>query len=298
MAVEVADFTILPRAFRALLKDPSDQAIDEFERLLGAFAHASREPCTEDQRLECGRVAAEAAALGSTLAVPSLRRVATVAQATSFIARWIRWIRAREALRRAELNMDSTVPQINPNPFPLAPPTWEALLRPAYLPYDTRRFDFRGLLLRIFEDGASGGGCCDGGSADDPLARLHLTPTGCRERGYARVSALPREELRRKPCPLDEATRYGCGSLNRTFKNSPLHGEFMALYREFIREWVAPQLGAKELLYQSRPIFRVLLPDHLAVGPRHRDATYHAQPNEINFWVPFTDAYDTNSLQV
>jgi hypothetical protein len=199
-----------------------------------------------------------------------------------------------------------------PGPFP----TWELLLRPAYLSYDTRRFDFRGLLLRIFADVIAEGGdpSCGGGAGagagkefscraaglgrGDPLALLHLTPFGARERGYARVSALPRKELLQKPSPLNEATRYGCGGLNRLFKNSPLFDDFMALYRELVREWVAPQLGATELLYQARPIFRVLLPDHLAVGPRHRDAAYHSQPNEINYWLPFTEAHDTNSLQV
>lgn len=49
------------------------------------------------------------------------------------------------------------------------------------------------------------------------------------------------------------------------------------------------------MLPQTVPVFRVFLPEHLAVGPRHRDESYHEQPNEINFWLPLTDAFDSNS---
>ena len=38
-----------------------------------------------------------------------------------------------------------------------------------------------------------------------------------------------------------------------------------------------PRLPLTHYLCQACPVFRVLLPTHLAVGPRHRDETYHAQ---------------------
>jgi hypothetical protein len=319
-----SDFTALPGRFRALLKDPSTCAMEAFERSVDRFARASYQPCRAAHRCACQVVASEAALLGSELAQSSLRRVRTRAQASSFTARWLRWIRATEGMH-AEV-----VGTVAPQQEDGRGPSWELLLRPAYLSYDTRRFDFRGLLLRIFADiiaeggdasrgsGAGEGLCIGrgsgtgldegtnggegaasvGGGGDDPLATLHQTPFGARERGYARLSSLPRDELLQRPSPLNEATRYGCGGLNQLFKRSPLFDDFMGLYRELVREWVAPQLGATELLYQARPIFRVLLPEHLAVGPRHRDAAYHSQPNEINYWLPFTEAHDTNSLQV
>lgn len=321
------DFATLPLRFRAVLKDPNPAALAELDCWLDAFAHASREPCTLAQRIACELVAAEAAAVGSDLARSSLLRVKTMAQAASFTKRWLRWIRAMESLPgevrcearaaygRAGLQ-GSLLPE-GAGPSTGAAPTWDALLRPAYMCYDTRRFDFRGILLRIFADvigacpgvkeelaatagtaaagtvrahhaspGGRSPGCDapDGRPLDDPLAQLHLTPTGARERGYARASALPRDELLRRDQTLDEATRYGCGALNRALKASPLYPDLLRLYRAFVREWVAPHLGATELLFQTRPIFRVMLPDHLAVGPRHRDCEYHAQPNELNFW--------------
>ena len=62
----------------------------------------------------------------------------------------------------------------------------------------------------------------------------------------------------------------------------------------------APLLAASAdgLVYQAVPVFRVFLPAHLAVGPRHTDAAYHPQPNELNFWVPVTEVHGSNSLQV
>ena len=35
-----------------------------------------------------------------------------------------------------------------------------------------------------------------------------------------------------------------------------------------------------------------------SLSARHTDAQYHPQPNELNFWVPLTDAYGSNSLYV
>jgi ectoine hydroxylase-related dioxygenase (phytanoyl-CoA dioxygenase family) len=46
------------------------------------------------------------------------------------------------------------------------------------------------------------------------------------------------------------------------------------------------------------PTFRVHLPDNLAVGEFHTDGAYHHQQGEINFWLPVTEAFDTNSLWI
>ena len=132
-----------------------------------------------------------------------------------------------------------------------------------------------------FGGGGGGGGGCEGGEGGGE---------GGSGGGVARFEYSH---------ALDEATRYGCGSLNRIFKRSPRRGEFLAAYDAFVAEVVAPSLGCGEgLVYQAEPVFRVFLPYHLAVGPRHTDASYHEQPNEINCWVPLTAVSGTNSLQV
>ena len=50
------------------------------------------------------------------------------------------------------------------------------------------------------------------------------------------------------------------------------------------------------ILYQRVPNFRCHLPEtgHLLVH-KHRDADYHHQQNEINFWLPCTPAYGNNT---
>jgi len=40
----------------------------------------------------------------------------------------------------------------------------------------------------------------------------------------------------------------------------------------------------------------VHLPNNVAVGQKHRDSDYHHAEHEINFWVPLTKVWDTNSL--
>ena len=160
--------------------------------------------------------------------------------------------------------------------------------------FDATRYDFCGLVSRIFADQLQ--------SLDGPpaLARLHKTEAGRRELGFLssadRWAAVGRLEYSKE---LDEATRYGCGAFNRNFKASPLRAEFLALYERFVAEVIAPALGSSDsLVYQAEPVFRVFLPGHLCVGPRHTDASYHAQPNELNYWVPLTNAFGSNSLQV
>jgi hypothetical protein len=52
-----------------------------------------------------------------------------------------------------------------------------------------------------------------------------------------------------------------------------------------------------ELLFQVEPNFRCHLAGtgHLLVH-KHKDADYFHQPNELNFWVPLTPTFGTNTL--
>lgn len=313
----------LPKAFRALLK--TQRPTHKIFRNLDALQASLRKPPTTSLIERCRRLAEKTEALGALDAASGLERLDSEAHALSYARRWSRYLDAAE--RRTPADEPSS-PSL---------PSWPALLRPAYLTFDTLRFDFRALLLRIFAgclaeplepggesvlDAAAGAGAWKLGSleegpfgrrralasdtgARDPLALLHATPAGQRELGYAQPATL-RPELERARADggdgarraLDDATRYGCNVFNKTLKASAHYDEFLELYRTFVRDVVAPALGCRELLYQSRPIFRAFLPGHLAVGPRHRDSAYHEAPNEVNLWLPLTDCFDTNSLQV
>jgi hypothetical protein len=72
---------------------------------------------------------------------------------------------------------------------------------------------------------------------------------------------------------------------------------FLALYRRFVAERVRP-LFAEDIVFQRVPTFRVHLPANVAVGTFHVDSDFGHGREEINFWLPFTDAWDTNSIWV
>ena len=104
------------------------------------------------------------------------------------------------------------------------------------------------------------------------------------------------------------ATGVGEGaSLYRNMESSPYHKamyaalqgpageEFYAMYRRFVREVIQPQYG-EDLYYQRRPSHRMLFRDAPGESRYHRDRDYGHDPAEVNYWVPQTRAFDTNSI--
>jgi ectoine hydroxylase-related dioxygenase (phytanoyl-CoA dioxygenase family) len=72
------------------------------------------------------------------------------------------------------------------------------------------------------------------------------------------------------------------------------------MYNEFILNVVKP-LYNEQIVYQSIPTFRVAYPNNIAVGEYHkdkwyRDADWAVEVGEDNFFLPFTDAFDTNTI--
>ncbi len=74
--------------------------------------------------------------------------------------------------------------------------------------------------------------------------------------------------------------------------------EFIDTYRNLVREVVQPIMETEELIFQKTPTFRVHLPGNLAVGAFHKDSGYNHQPNEINFIIPLTEAFESNTMIV
>jgi len=73
--------------------------------------------------------------------------------------------------------------------------------------------------------------------------------------------------------------------------------KFTPLYENFIYEVIRPIFG-EEIVYQKIPTFRTQLVNNLGVFEFHKDKTYKHNQNEINFYLPFTDAYETNTIWV
>tara|TARA_B100001057_G_scaffold284492_1_gene284814 strand:- start:135 stop:806 length:672 start_codon:yes stop_codon:yes gene_type:complete len=137
--------------------------------------------------------------------------------------------------------------------------------------YDTSAYPFRPLIKKIL--------------GENSLENLHEV------KKYERYTE-----------PTDQATMW-----HKTYYDK-FETEFYPLYKTFIEEFVKPQYihlegvpvfdldAYNEIIYQKIPTFRVHQVDNLGVGEWHRDRDYNHGVDEINLWLPFTDAYGTNTI--
>jgi len=81
---------------------------------------------------------------------------------------------------------------------------------------------------------------------------------------------------------------------------APVWGEFMEAYHRFIKNEVAPLCGDPAgVVYQCPPTIRIAMPSRAPTIPMHCDSEYDRhQPGEINFWVPITSVWGSNTLHV
>ena len=75
---------------------------------------------------------------------------------------------------------------------------------------------------------------------------------------------------------------------------------FNNIYIKFLTEVIKPRFNEK-IVYQKIPTFRVHLPGNLAVGEFHKDKHYRNKEwankvQELNYFVPLTKAYGTNTI--
>ena len=95
----------------------------------------------------------------------------------------------------------------------------------------------------------------------------------------------------------DQSTSY-----HRMFYKWIREDETLELYDKFIHNVIRP-LYDEKIIYQSIPTFRVCYPNNIAVGEFHKDKHYRnrewaEQVNELNYFLPITNAYDTNTIWV
>lgn len=72
---------------------------------------------------------------------------------------------------------------------------------------------------------------------------------------------------------------------------------FLSVYDKLISDTVKPIFN-EQIVYQKIPTFRVHLVKNLGVFEFHKDRQYQHNQEEINFFLPITDAYDTNTIWV
>lgn len=95
----------------------------------------------------------------------------------------------------------------------------------------------------------------------------------------------------------DQSTKF-----HKKFYELARLNKFESVYAGFIKNVVRP-LYTESIIYQAIPTFRIHMPNNIAVGEFHKDKHYRdvkwaESVHEDNFFLPFTDAFDTNTIWV
>tara|TARA_R100001594_G_scaffold61044_3_gene95067 strand:+ start:1170 stop:1811 length:642 start_codon:yes stop_codon:yes gene_type:complete len=95
----------------------------------------------------------------------------------------------------------------------------------------------------------------------------------------------------------DQNTKY-----HKLYYNWIRKNDSTLLYENFINEVVRPVYD-EPIVYQAIPTFRVCYPNNIAVGEFHKDKHYRNKDwaekvKELNYFLPITDAFDTNTIWV
>tara|TARA_B100001113_G_C20981854_1_gene566442 strand:+ start:123 stop:785 length:663 start_codon:yes stop_codon:yes gene_type:complete len=84
------------------------------------------------------------------------------------------------------------------------------------------------------------------------------------------------------------------------YKKIRQDGSFNDIYTKFLTNVIKARFD-EEIVYQKIPTFRVHLPGNVSVGEFHKDKHYRNQEwadkvQELNYFVPLTKAYGTNTI--
>jgi len=72
---------------------------------------------------------------------------------------------------------------------------------------------------------------------------------------------------------------------------------FYKTYRKFIQQIIRPQYD-EPILFQEKPTHRILFKNGGGISRFHRDSDYGHNKAEINYFLPQTPAFDTNTLWI
>jgi len=131
---------------------------------------------------------------------------------------------------------------------------------PYKISYDTTKYPFRELVSEIL-------------NVKVPLEDLHL------EEQY---NLFTREE--------DQKTKWHKAYYNQFYE------KFYPLYTQLVND-LKKTFNYPEIIYQKIPTFRTQLAEgNIAVGEWHKDKTYNHGISEVNFWMPFVDTNNANTI--
>jgi len=131
---------------------------------------------------------------------------------------------------------------------------------PYKISYDTTKYPFREVVSEIL-------------GIKVPLEDLHLVE---------QYNLFTREQ--------DQKTKWHKAYYDQFFE------KFYPLYVELVKE-LKETLNYPEIIYQKIPTFRTQLAEgNIAVGEWHKDKTYNHGTSEVNFWMPFVNTNNANTI--
>ena len=132
-----------------------------------------------------------------------------------------------------------------------------------YFTYDIKKYNFRQLLCEVLEN--------------SDLENLHKLVD------YPELFTMKTEQ----------STIF-----HKLFYSKVRDSKFIEIYNQFIKEIVKPYFGEDKIVYQKIPSFRTQFVNNLSVGKWHRDRDYSHSIKEVNWFLPMTDAINTNAVWV
>lgn len=86
-------------------------------------------------------------------------------------------------------------------------------------------------------------------------------------------------------------------SIHKKFYEIYNTNTFLNEYKKLLKEFIKP-LYNEAIVYQQKPTFRIHMPNNVAVGEYHKDRDYSHCTKELNYWLPFTKAFGTNTIWI
>jgi len=100
------------------------------------------------------------------------------------------------------------------------------------------------------------------------------------------------EELETFNVDTDQSSKY-----HKIFYSLSENHQFFLNFKRFVKDEIRP-LFDEDIIFQRKPTFRLHFKGNLAVGAFHRDRDYNHSMHEVNFFVPLTEAFDSNTVWV
>ena len=83
--------------------------------------------------------------------------------------------------------------------------------------------------------------------------------------------------------------------LHKKFYEKVEQTNFLDDYKKFLKDVILPHFN-EDLLYQKIPTFRIQVPDNISVAEFHNDKSYSHSPDEVNIFLPITEAKETYTI--